>query len=64
MAVLLRAGDLAAGLAALLAAYHAERRNLTYSIAFCYDGHPADGRPRARPTAPSSSSTIRSEAST
>jgi hypothetical protein len=37
LATLLRAGPAAAGLAALLACYHAGLSNLTYNIAFVYD---------------------------
>ena len=37
LATLLRAGPIAAGLAALLACYHAGLSNLTYNIAFVYD---------------------------
>ncbi len=37
MAILLRAGPVAAGLAALLSCYHAGLSNLTYNIAFVYD---------------------------
>jgi hypothetical protein len=37
LATLLRAGPVAAGLAALLSCYHASLSNLTYNIAFVYD---------------------------
>ena len=37
LAILLRAGPIAAGLAALLCCYHASLSNLTYNIAFIYD---------------------------
>jgi hypothetical protein len=37
LATLLRAGPIAAGLAALLSCYHASLSNLTYNIAFVYD---------------------------